>query len=97
VTSVKDVGRRPLAETNYLGASDRLPVVVLHVPGNELPALSVPLVRVTAVGTTTVAVPNLVFVRRTAFEGGEAALGAARLTVRRTQCAARFLIECCHR
>src|SRR5439155_9505042 len=76
---------------------DRLRAVMLHAPRTKLPALPVPLVQVTAVGTTTVAVPNLVFVRRTAFESGEAALGCARLTVRRTQCALRFLIECCHR
>jgi hypothetical protein len=50
----------------------------------------------TAVGTATIAVPNLAFASWTALKRGEAALGRARLAFRGTETAARRCIETGH-
>jgi len=49
-----------------------LRVVVLHLARHDLPCLAVPSMRVAAVGTGTVAMPNFVLTRRAAVESGEA-------------------------
>src|SRR5260370_6416539 len=49
-----------------------LRVVVLHLARHDLPCMAVPSMRVTAVGTGTVAMPNFVLTRRAAVESSEA-------------------------
>jgi hypothetical protein len=60
------------------GRSSR--AVVLHGPDDEMPTRPVPSVRVTAIGTCSIAVPNLVDTSRTPVQRGEAALAQTRLT-----------------
>jgi hypothetical protein len=58
--------------------------VVLHLPSDDLPAFAVPTVRVTAIGTTAIAVPDLVFTGGAGRERRKAGLGDAWLTRRGT-------------
>jgi len=56
---------------------------VLHVSGHDTPLRSVPSVHMTTVGTSPIAVPNLVGTSQTPIEGSEAALAQTRLTLHR--------------
>jgi hypothetical protein len=53
---------------------------VLHGPDDEMPTRPVPSVRVTAIGTCSIAVPNLVDTSRAPVQRSEAALAETGLT-----------------
>jgi hypothetical protein len=57
---------------------------VLHFSDADLPTPSIPSVRVTAIGTGTIAVPKLARTSRTSIERSEAALTQTRLTLHRS-------------
>jgi hypothetical protein len=54
-------------------------LVVLHVSGDGLPALSIPSVHMTTVGSGSIAVPDFVGLTRTALERGKTPLDQTRL------------------
>lgn len=62
-----------------------LGAVVLHLPGHDLPTLSVPSVGVTAIGAGPIAVSNLVLIGGTRLERGKTAVGDTRLAFRGTE------------
>ena len=76
----------------FIGGSS--PLVVLHVSDDGLPALSIPSVHMTTVGSGSIAVPDFVGRTRTALEGGKTTLDQTRLafhepSLRPTECDGR--------